>query len=219
MPFPEPHASVVMLDLDGTLVDTMDALAALAADVLHDMHGMRDDEARSLYAETSGVPFREQLDLILPGVSGLERAAEVFETRKISIARGATLPEARLRALERLRAMGYRLAVSSSSAHHLVEEFHQRIPFGFDLVLGFRQGQSKGARHFELACQALDARLEEIVFVGDSLTDARLAAAAGVSFIGRVGTFTHDRFAAEFPGVELIGDVVELPNRLPDGNR
>lgn len=203
-----------MLDLDGTLVDTMDTLTALAAEVLSRHHGLPMDEAATLYRETSGIPFRDQLDLILPGHAGLDETAHTFEDRKGVIAASSQVTEARLEALRELRRLGFRITVSSSSAHHFVDAFHRRAGFEFDLVLGYQPGQTKGHRHFAMTCDALNATHEDLVFVGDSLMDARLAASAGVPFIGRVGTFTRIRFAAEHPGVELIDDVVELPQRL-----
>lgn len=206
--------AVVMLDLDGTLVDTMDALAALAAEILHLDHGMPMDEATALYLETSGIPFRNQLDLILPGRAGLGKTARAFEHRKATIADSAHLSEARIEALQELRRLGLGITVSSSSAQHFVDAFQRRVGFDFDLVLGYRPGQTKGLRHFDTTCDALNANRDELLFIGDSLLDAELAAGAEVSFIGRLGTFTRDRFSAEHPGVELINDVVELPSRL-----
>lgn len=211
---PDLRPTVVVLDLDGTLVDTMDALAALAADVLHRDHDMPVDEATTLYLETSGIPFRDQLDLMLPGHTGLDGTALDFERRKASIVGSSKLSEARIDALHELRRLGFSITVSSSSAHHFVDAFHRRAGFDFDLVLGYRPGQTKGHRHFTMTCEALNATPDQLLFIGDSLMDARLAAGAGVPFIGRVGTFTRDRFSAEHPGVELIDDVVELPDLL-----
>lgn len=203
-----------MFDLDGTLVDTMEALAALAAELLHFHHGIPMDQATELYRETSGIPFRNQLELILPGAAGLDQTSGKFEHRKAIIADSSYLSEARIDALQTLRRLGFGITVSSSSAQHFVDAFHSRVGFDFDLALGYAPGQTKGLRHFAKTCRALNTTQNELLFVGDSLMDAKLAAGAGVSFIGRLGTFTHDRFSAEHPGVELIQDVVELPRRL-----
>ena len=210
----DPRTTVVVFDLDGTLVDTMDSLADLAAEVLHGGHRIAFEEARSLYVETSGVPFREQLDLIVPGEAGLDQTAEIFEFRKRAIAQEADLTRPRRHALESLRERGYQLTISSSSAQHFVEEFHQRVAFDFDLALGFAPGQTKGAQHFSITCNALDRTMDQLVFVGDSLRDAALADQSGVRFIGRLGTFSRSRFSAEYPRIDLIDDVVELPCRL-----
>ena len=58
---------LVVFDVDGTLIDTMQSFADYAALLMKDHYGVEFSEARSVYFETSGLPFRKQLAQIFPG--------------------------------------------------------------------------------------------------------------------------------------------------------
>jgi len=80
----------------------------------------------------------------------------------------------------------------------------------FDLVLGARENFFKGADHFRVVEQRFRVRPDRMVFVGDSLKDAERALACGVSFIGKVGTFTRREFEARFGEVTTIENLSQL---------
>ena len=52
-----PIPRVCAFDLDGTLIETTDGFADIAADVIHKNHGLTFEQGRRLHLETSGVPF------------------------------------------------------------------------------------------------------------------------------------------------------------------
>src|ERR1700742_4647011 len=64
-PLPAPRA--VLFDLDGTLIDTMQVFADVAADVMVRHHALDRTAARTAYLATSGIPFFQQLEKIVPG--------------------------------------------------------------------------------------------------------------------------------------------------------
>jgi phosphoglycolate phosphatase len=187
----------VMFDLDGTLIDTMEGFADLAAEIMEARHGLPAVQGRARYLETSGIPFRQQLEVIHPGHAENQAASDEFEQRKRAVCDAATMSERTSAALERLRDAGIKVIVSSNSAQYFVDEFAAREAFRFDLVLGFDAavGLAKGRPHVEHACAKLGLRREDIVFCGDSLKDGELARECGIAFVGRLGTFTREEFS------------------------
>ena len=72
----------VVLDLDGTLVDTMQTFADVASDVMASAFGISRAWGRARYLQTSGIPFFQQLEIIMPGNSANQRVAQRFERFK-----------------------------------------------------------------------------------------------------------------------------------------
>lgn len=207
---------VVMFDLDGTLIDTMGGFADIAADVMAVRHGADRATARRRYLETSGLPFRQQLEVIHPAHSANDDAAAEFEHRKRTHAEQADLDDATLMALALLRGLGMKLVVSSNASQAFVDEFASRTRIRFDLVLGFDDatGFAKGRPHVEHVCRQLGASTDDILFVGDSLNDGELAQQCGIRFIGRLGTFTHDDFRRWNAMVATVTTIRELTDRI-----
>jgi phosphoglycolate phosphatase len=200
----------VLFDLDGTLIDTMQAFADVAASVMNEVHDLEWSAAREAYLATSGIPFFQQLALIMPGDPRNAEAVEAFERRKLEATVDVEASESTIVALRRLGMRGIRVAVSSNNFQDQVDKFVAGCRAPFDLALGFGDGLAKGMPHFDRACRQFDCTRDEIVFVGDSLADAALAVDAGVRFVGRLGTFGVDQFRAVVPHAALIDEIDEL---------
>ena len=185
-----------MFDLDGTLIDTMGGFAGVAAAVMAKRHGLELAHARRRYMETSGIPFRQQLEVIAPGHADNDAASDEFETRKRVVCDQARMTAETVDGLEQLRRAGIKLIVSSNGAQHFVDQFQAQESFRFDLALGFdaAAGLAKGEPHVKRTCESLGLSREGIVFCGDSLKDGDLARECALAFIGRLGTFTRDEF-------------------------
>ncbi len=82
-----------------------------------------------------------------------------------------------------------------------------------DLVLGHKEGFSKGKDHFDYIKTHLRADTDDLVFVGDSLRDLEKAGENGVRFIGKIGTFTAYEFR-DAAAAEVIHDLKELVDIL-----
>ena len=201
-----------MFDLDGTLIDTMFSFADLAAEIMAARHGDIAEVARADYLRTSGVPFRQQLELIHPDHSQNDPASDEFEDRKRSICTRASIDDDTLRALWALRARGVHVVLSSNTAQHFVDELVARGDFEFDLAIGFDPdaGMAKGEPHVRRTVRHLGVARSSIVFVGDSLRDGELAAETGIRFVGRTGTFAAADFERRFDGVRTIDSIAEL---------
>lgn len=207
-----PTPSVLLFDLDGTLVDTMQAFADLAAGVMARRFGVPERTARKLYLETSGIPFQQQLEGIFGDQPVVPEAALEYETRKHAIAAAAEMDADTRGALDELRGRGLRLVVSSNGMQTHVDAFAARSEGLFDLALGFGGVLAKGEPHIAVVEEALGVARDRLVFIGDSLRDGELAEASGVRFVGRTGTFTRREMAARFPSVPVVDSVAELPS-------
>ena len=215
----EPRFSrirAVLFDFDGTLVDTMGGFTEIAADVLNEYCGLPPHVGRARYLETSGLPFCQQIEMIVPGGKKNEEAAEAFERRKLTGFFSESFHPDTRDALCRLRGLGYKVAVSSNNGQALIERFVRNdgtVPF--DLVLGFQENFAKGKDHFEKVMETWELEAHELLFVGDSLMDAKRACACAVPFVGILGTFDRESFEQAFPDVTTIGSLGELATLLP----
>lgn len=205
-----PLPSVLLCDLDGTLIDTMPTLADLAAEVMSEAYAMPRSLAREMYVATCGLPFFQQLEAICPADVRNAGVATRFETAKPALCRSARMPADTRRALITLQGRGVRIVVSSNNGKDNVDAFAAASGFGFDLVLGFGDGLAKGDPHVERAEQTFGVRREEMMFIGDSLHDGEIAAASRIPFVGLAGTFSRERFALKFPSLPVVQRFSEL---------
>ena len=212
---PLPVPRVLLCDLDGTLIDSMPTLADLATEVMESTYGTPRMLARELYLATCGLPFVKQLEEIYPGDPRNAGASDLFEGRKPARCDLIRMPQETRRALERLRGMGVRIAVSSNNGVKNVETFARNTKnagFPFDLALGFGGGLAKGRPHIDASSRAFGVDRQEMLFVGDSLHDGEIAEREGIPFVGIATTFSPERFMLRFPHVPVIRRFAALPD-------
>ena len=217
-PVASPHAvgfggwvpGAVMFDLDGTLVDTMGSFADLAAELMAARYEMSYVIARRRYLETSGVPFRQQLEVIFPDDPRNQATSDSYEARKGALCCDARMDDPTRRALHWLRQQGMHVVVSSNAAQHFVDDFADRSGFSFSLVLGFGDGLAKGRPHVEAVQRDLRLGPDQILFVGDSLKDGELARQCGLRFAAHAGTFQPSAFWKKFPGSPVLDRIHDL---------
>jgi phosphoglycolate phosphatase-like HAD superfamily hydrolase len=207
-----PLPRVLLCDLDGTLVDSMPTLADLATDVMEEVFGTPRILARELYLATCGLPFVKQLEEIFPGDPRNAAASATFERRKPARCSAIRMPADTRRALDRVKARGVRVAVSSNNGVENVADFARNSDFSFDLVLGFGGGLAKGKPHLDMLSRTFGVDRQEMLFVGDSIHDGEIAEREGVPFVGLAGTFSSERFTLRFPQTPVIRRFSALPD-------
>lgn len=205
---PAPRA--VLFDLDGTLIDTMQVFADVAADVMVAHHGKDRAKARAQYLATSGVPFFQQLEIIAPADPRNAAAAAEFEARKVVAVADVVPSEHTLETLAALRALGISIAVCSNNFQDQVDVFASHCRVRLDLALGFGNGLAKGPTQFDHAARTFGCRRDDLLFVGDSVADAQLARDAGIRFVAKLGTFDAGAFVAAAPGAPMVSEIPEL---------
>lgn len=209
---------VLAFDLDGTIVDSMNQLAVFAADLINEYYGLSLEMSAKLFLFTSGVPFCEQLELIFPGKEHNNTIYERFESLKEKHSLEYPLyPEVK-GVFHELAQKGYKLAISSSNAQHILEDYMEHFDLELDLICGYLgPDYGKGRAHFEHMKEHFQVELEDIAFVGDSLKDYERAQSSSVRFIGRASTFTAEELKEK--GVStVIHDLTELLPLLQNEN-
>lgn len=201
---------VLLCDLDGTLIDTMGVLADLATEVMVGTYGVPRALARELYLATCGLPFIGQLEEIFPGDPRNRGASDLFEGSKPGRCDQARMPVETLAALQALRKMGVRVAVSSNNGRENVERFASNADFQFDLVMGYGNGLAKGRPHVQMVERVFGVGRGEMLFIGDSLHDGEIALVEGMPFVGLAGTFSKESFLLRFPGLPVVHHFPEL---------
>lgn len=212
--------TVVLFDLDGTLLDTIDLLLASVR------HAFRD--------RTSRVPTREEW---IAGIgTPLESQMRVYAAddadlltlvggyREYQRAHHDELTRAYPDAIETvvtLREAGYRLGVVTSKATDIANRSLRFVGLAqyFDVMVGY----NSTTRHkpepepVQFALEALGAQPAEAVFVGDSPHDMFAGNAAGVITVGALwGPFPRSALQVASPHhyLDRIGDLPALLKRL-----
>lgn len=181
---------VVVFDLDGTILDDLDAISRVAADVMSSAFRTPVEEARVHYLATTGMPFEAQLAQLYPDApDALRRAtARTFHGRKVTeaYARAEPFPEVP-KLLKRLSGEHWTLAVSTGAETEMAEILLERegLRFWFEEVLG----SGEGTKREHLAEYRRRFPAARIFLVGDSRFDMEAAlSVAGVVPVGRASS-------------------------------
>ncbi len=202
---------VVLFDLDGTLIETMDSFADIAARLIESNFGISFNAARRKYITTSGIPFKDQLELMFPKNEKNFDVQKEFEEQKQD-AFFSTKPSADvIKTIHDLQNLGIKTVVSSNNYSDLVLRYFDEFDtFKFDLILGYKDGFAKGKDHLLYVQEAFDIHEEEMIFVGDSLHDGAVAKELGIPFIGKIGTRTEKEFLERFPDIVCVKNLSEI---------
>jgi phosphoglycolate phosphatase len=188
------EVSVLIFDLDGTLVDSMGALADIFCEILA-QHGVATDLSREVYFALAGMGPERQFEQALRRAGLLDVDAELLTEAFWGLSKAispAAFPEVPA-ALAALDAAGYAMFISSGGRTDFARKRAESAGIAgyFRLILGTDKGvprMAKGPGHFELIsadlAPAQDALRELAAFVGDGPYDMQVAAAAGILAIG-----------------------------------
>jgi phosphoglycolate phosphatase-like HAD superfamily hydrolase len=192
-PPPAPHRlarGLVVFDLDGTILDDLNHISEVAADVISSAFGTPAAEARIHYLATTGLPFEAQLAQLYPDVPAPERhrVALLFHQRKAKEAYGTAHPFPEIpRVIKRLAREKWTLAISTGAEREIADLLLERegIRYWFEAVLGAGQG-TKREHLAEYRRRYPDV---PVFLVGDSRFDMEAASSVpGVTAIGRASS-------------------------------
>lgn len=206
---------IVVFDFDGTLVDSMETFADIAAKVMSDVYGTPFDKARRQYIQTSGLPFFMQLEQIYSKDPRNSSAADRFESEKVIGYFDQNIYPDADSALTYLQSKGIKTAVSSNNFQHLVDKFIENSGLRLDYILGFKsEAFCKGRTHFAYLLEKTGLAKENMLFVGDSIKDAERADDFLIDFIGKTGVFNEKEFKSYRPDIKVIDHLEDLKTLL-----
>ncbi len=210
------NCKLVILDFDGTVVDSMPWLEQIAIEVMSKYKNEPVEVLRKKYRETTGLPFEQQVELIWPHDPQNKLMVTEFEEIKRENFNSQKLFDDTVVTLEYLKNKGYLLALSSGTYDYIIASYLevQKIAHLFDDTLGFRPGFEKGKDHFNFLMNKYGWTAEELVFVGDSLNDARRAQSCDIPFIAKLGLFSKEDFLKIDHGMIFIRRLDELKHFL-----
>jgi len=194
--------AAVMIDLDGTLLDTVPDLAAAAARMLAalDLPMRTPEEIRSFIGK--GIPNLVQRCLPACTEALREEALALFQEFYFEESgRCTTLYPGVLDGLERFRALNLRLACVTNKAARFTLPLldHMGLAAYFELVVSGDTLARKKPDPMQLAhiCAVFALASESVLLIGDSVNDVAAARAAGcpvlcVSYGYNEGGNVHD---------------------------
>lgn len=206
--------TVCIFDFDGTLVDSMDSLAAMAAEIIFLHHGIPQRVAYQHYRQTSGLPFYQQLEKIFPNDKRNKLAAKTFEDRKRRTYFDKLFYKDASETINYLKEKGLKVVISSGNYSEIIDKYLSQYSLSFDLVLGHKPDSSKGAHHFQRISKEFSIMPNSMIFVGDSLHDARSAYDHDVDFVGKEGLFSREDFHDIDPQARVIKNLSDLKEIL-----
>lgn len=205
--------STVLLDLDGTVIDSVDLIRESHRHAVRSVLG-RDLTDEALVANV-GRPLTEQMFHFSPDPEDVERLLNVYrEWNEANTARLLRAYEDLDRALGAIRDAGVRLGIVTSKRAAVVDLAWDVLPLHglFDVIVTAddTERHKPDPEPILLALGRLGVPAGEAAFVGDAPFDIQAGRAAGVTTIGVTwGFFRRDQLEPERPD-HLVDTVPEL---------
>lgn len=205
--------STVLLDLDGTVIDSVDLIRESHRHAVRNVLG-KDLTDEALVANV-GRPLTEQMFHFSSDPEDVQRLLNVYrEWNEANTARLLRAYEDLDRVLGALRDAGVRLGIVTSKRAAVVDLAWDVLPLHglFDVIVTADDSDrhKPDPEPILLALGRLGARPKETAFVGDAPFDIRAGRAAGVTTIGVTwGFFRRDQLEPERPD-HLVDTVPEL---------
>lgn len=180
---------LIIFDMDGTVVDSMKPLTALAIEVLtFAFPGIRNP--KEAYQSTVGAPFAEQVEKITAKMNVTadlrHRAAAHYSALHALLAPSFELTELG-RSLASFRHdvdEDVHFALVSSTSTKIISRMDQLLPVGFDFMQGYRgPGWEKPEQIKDVLAEAQQSGYAvRACYVGDSPSDRQVAIDVGLPF-------------------------------------
>jgi phosphoglycolate phosphatase len=215
---------MVMIDLDGTLIDTVPDLAAAANRMLADLGRPVWDESHYRKWIGNGVPRFVKRALTgemqaEPDAAVFEQALAIFRAHYAAAVADRSLPYAGVvEALERLSAMGFSLACITNKAEAFTVPLLKQLDLYkyFRLVLSGDSLPKQKPDPLPLlhACRHFGITPEHGVLVGDSSNDVAAARAAGMPVICVTYGYNHGHDIRDAHPDAVVDSLIDVPPYL-----
>jgi pyrophosphatase PpaX len=202
--------SVVLFDLDGTVIDSGAIILASMRHAAKEVLGLEPPD-EELMAAVGGPGLEAQMRELAP--DRVEELVTVYRAHNEPLHDTLAVCEGMDDVLVRLKDEGRRLGIVTAKRRATVELAFDAVPLRhlFDTVVG----GDETARHkpdpdpLLLALERLDARPEDTAYVGDAPFDVRAAKAAGVHAVAVTWGGIHPRQRLEREEPDAIVDTAE----------
>ena len=208
----------VIFDLDGTLLNTLNALSFCISKTMKHF-GLKDiDIEHTRYFVGEGAKKFVDRALIYNGDTDLKLANEAYkvydEIFAVDCLKDVKPYEGITKLLDSLKAMGIKSVVLSNKSQLGVEKNINEI-FGagvFDLIYGERDGIPKkpDPTSLNMIIEELGLSKTEILYVGDTATDMQTALRAGVTSIGVLWGFSYEEELKEYKADYIIKNPIDI---------
>lgn len=210
----------VLLDFDGTVVNTIDLIAASFRHTISTVLGLNLSDETLL--QNLGMPLRAQMQVFAP--ERVQELVDVYREHNRAhhdemIGEFAGAKEA----LEQLKAAGFKLAVVTSKSRELTQRgmdmFGLRPLFDAGVYIEDTDAHKPNPEPVCEALSRLGADARHAAFVGDSPHDIIAGNAAGVLTVAALwGPFPRDRVLEARPDI-VLDSVEELAPLFVDAKR
>lgn len=221
MPSDLTRKKLIVFDFDGTLVDSMPGIVAVARSVMHD-HGWSDEELGDM-TRLVGPPFPQAFTAVY-GISETEAEQITAEYRSVyaNLGRdGWPLFDGMGELLRDLKAAGRLLGTASSKREFLLERGLTtngvRDLFDYPMAKKSDHGDSKEAALGRVLAAA-GVEPADAVMVGDRRFDAEAASTCSVECVGVLFGHTAPRSELEDAGCVAVAETVDELRRVLLGN-
>src|SRR3989344_3508994 len=202
---PIGHIRYIGFDMDGTLRDSLSEYTRLFGGLMHDKSNIAAEEAEVHFVNTAGQPTLDQISTLLEKHGITISPDEAFkEGNRVASYLGehsdapsfSEVPDT----LKDLKERGYCIFVSSGQQEEMVKGYLEKsgLMLYVDFFAGIRPEEpefEKGEPHFREAARhfgvPFDIFVKEVVFIGDTPTDMKVANDSGIAAVARSGINTE----------------------------
>ena len=182
---------ILMFDLDGTIIDTMNIYAEFASKLIEKETGLNKNYVKKVYLDTAGMDFYSQLKIMSIDERKRGKIYTEFIERKDKLLSKTSLPENVKDFIIKLREIGFKTILSTNNECRVVKKIEGINVF--DEVLCFDgKGMRKGKPHLNYVKIRYKARADEILFIGDSTYDLIIYSKHNIETVKTRGLFRED---------------------------